>query len=235
MLTAQRVSDRCSDNDRPSVAEVAEHFRDTIFWNWAEGVADGLDDESRIDCEFPLAVCERPPDEDGQIERNLVFESGECSITVATAYEGTSDETAREVDAHFIANLPVYMPAMFRRIKELVAENTALRNEVATGNLGLVKRAEDAQATLKATEQQMLELQTTLKAVVRHVEVLSWNWAENLDKKLGPPALPPSRDTGFVQNETTIHVAQQLTKLMAAMHTLRRSAVANALADKESP
>jgi hypothetical protein len=84
---------------------------------------------------------------------------------------------------------------------------------------------------LKATERQMLELQATLKSVVRGVEVLTYNWTDNLKQQLGPPAVPPTRQSGYVQNETTIHVAKLLTRLMESMHQIRRTAVANAIAD----
>lgn len=110
MLTAQQVSDRCSDNERPAVEEIAEHFRDTIFWNWAESVADGLDDES---------------------------------------HEGRSDETAREIDAHFIASLPVYVPALFRAIQEFQAEAASLRNECATANLERIRLQRIVHSTVR--------------------------------------------------------------------------------------
>ena len=118
MLTANQVSDRCTDNNRPTVEEIAEHFRDTIFWNWALSVGEGLDDPQRIEVEYPLAVYGADPNEDGEVDRRIWFVSGECSIPVATAHETSSDETAHETDAHFSANLPVYIPVLFRRIAE---------------------------------------------------------------------------------------------------------------------
>ncbi len=138
-ITADQLTDLCSDGKRPSVEQIAEHFRSTIFWNWAEPVAEGLDDESRIECEFPLTVGEaqlQTPDEpaDG-VERLLRFESGECVVSVATMYESGSDETAREVDAHFVACLPVYLPVLFREIATLTRERDDLAaklGEIAT-------------------------------------------------------------------------------------------------------
>lgn len=128
MLTAEQVSDRCTDNDRPTVAEIAEHFEDTIFWNYHGSIDAHLDDPSRIECEYPLTVQESASDDEevGYTERWLRFESGECTVQVATVYEGTSDETAREEDAHFIANLPVYIPAMFRELTRLREHNAEL-------------------------------------------------------------------------------------------------------------
>lgn len=118
MLTADQVSDRCSGNNRPTVQEIADHFRDTIFWNWADGIKNGLSDQSRIDCEFPLSVTDRPEVEG--IDRVLRFESGECCIAVATIHESDSDETATKHDAHFVANLPVYMPVLFGALEAVV-------------------------------------------------------------------------------------------------------------------
>ncbi len=135
MITSDELSDRCTENDRPSVEEIAEHFQDTIFWNWAETVGIGLDDSQRIECEYPLTVSSKEPDEDGCIDRHIRFDSGECSLTVATAHQWESDETATQVDAEFIANLPVYVPALFRRIRDSQAEANQLRNEAATANL----------------------------------------------------------------------------------------------------
>jgi hypothetical protein len=139
MLTSQQVCDRCCENERPTVAEVASHFEGTIFWNWALSVGDGLDDQQRVDVELPLTVHEADPNEDGEINRQIWFESGECSIPVATAHEGRSDETARDIDAHFIANLPVYVPALFRRIKELEAANDTLKQrcELLEGDVSI--------------------------------------------------------------------------------------------------
>lgn len=118
MLTADKLTDLCCDGLRPTVEEIAEHFEGTIFWNWAESVAKGLDDDNRIQVELPLAVYESSNDE-GYISRRLRFECGECSIDVGSVYEGPNDETATETDAHFVANLPVYVPALFRKIREL--------------------------------------------------------------------------------------------------------------------
>lgn len=69
---------------------------------------------------------------------------------------------------------------------------------------------------LTAHANQLIEVQRTLKTVIREVEVLAYNFAENAGGRLGPQCVPPS-PPAYVRNETTIHVAQQLTKLMAAL------------------
>ena len=76
----------------------------------------------------------------------------------------------------------------------------------------------------EAYVEQLREVERTLKTVIRQVEVLAYNFADNGDGRLGPAALPPSPPE-YVRNETTVHVAQQLTKLMAAMHARREAAI----------
>lgn len=144
-LTASKVTDIRCDGLSPAMGDIELHFEQTIFWNWDGTLSESLDEQSRIDCEWPLSVREMPADEDGCIERHLRFELGECSITVATVYEGTSDETARPEDAEFIACLPIYLPVLFRSIRDLRAENDRLGSELAIERIARVAYKELAE------------------------------------------------------------------------------------------
>lgn len=127
--TAEKLTDRITDGERPAVDEIAKHFADTIFWNWGEPVSKGLDDESRIECEFPFRVRSLADLEDEATIHSLIFESGELTLTVGTIHEGRSDETAREVDAQFVACLPVYLPVLFREIASLREQLAAVERK----------------------------------------------------------------------------------------------------------
>lgn len=120
MITSQQLSERCTDNNRPTPEEIAKHFESTIFWNWCVTVDGGLDDEARIECEYPLDVSEPLADleDDRAATQSIHFVSGELTMLVATMHYSRSDEAARVEDGHFIANLPVYIPALFRKLRE---------------------------------------------------------------------------------------------------------------------
>lgn len=97
--------------------------------------------------------------------------------------------------------------------------NSAIRGKdmlaVSVVDIGDAERREIER--LKAHVAQLQEVERTLRAVVRGVEVLAYNFVDNADGRLGPQCNPPCPENGYVRNETTIHVAQQLTKVVGAL------------------
>jgi hypothetical protein len=115
-----------SDENEMSVGDIKRLFAQTIFWNWAESVDEGLKDSNRReDCEWPLELnpARQEEGEDPHADQWLTFEMGECSITVARVFikppEADAESTATPDDAEFIAKLPLIIPTLFRRIAEL--------------------------------------------------------------------------------------------------------------------
>jgi hypothetical protein len=111
----------------PTVREIADAFGNTIFWNsfnpWP-----GIDK----DPELPLEVNEGKPDEDSNRTVHLVYGSGEIDVTVATIFPANANQDAEcrttDADVAFVANLPVYVPALLKQIDDLkVGLEKALR------------------------------------------------------------------------------------------------------------
>ena len=103
-----------------SIEQIAKDFSKTIFWNYG---IDWPGDENK-EQEEALAVTEREgPADEGYDERFISFASGEISVTVAEMKVAKPSSDAEcwptDPDAHFIAKLPVYIPAMLAEIDRL--------------------------------------------------------------------------------------------------------------------
>ena len=87
----------------------------------------------------------------------------------------------------------------------------------------------------KAATSQMLELQQTLKAIVREIDGLHYNWVENSNGNLGPMSPPGTFDPlgRRVTNETTVHCSKKLTAIFGEMHK-RRDEVKDKLTTAEA-
>ena len=111
-----------------TIEEAKELFARTIFYNWLDPVDEGLADPDHADAEYPLKVIQPPPPayrkpDDGKDGYALLrFEAGETSIDVAEVHITPGEESATLADARFIAELPVVVPLLLRRIAELEAE-----------------------------------------------------------------------------------------------------------------
>lgn len=125
MLTSAEVASRRMYDAEVQVSEIAEHFEETIFWNWVESISVALNDRDRLNGEIPLIVGEGP------VNYPIQFEYGETLFTVATVHVTDRDDSAHETDAHFVACLPVYIPTLFRRIQQLEQELERLNGYMA--------------------------------------------------------------------------------------------------------
>lgn len=128
-MNSDKLLDLVVDGKQPSVDDVKEHFAETIFWNWQDSVGVALDDPQRIEMAYPLSVGDvycSPEDEDQHHDKSLTFECGECTVGVGVIHVTDRDESARPQDAEFIANLPVYVPVLFREIAKLTKQRDDL-------------------------------------------------------------------------------------------------------------